>query len=654
MIETTAAEEGGVSLNRPIEPAPMLSADLIGEPLMVTEAGAAEMALPPANRANRSAPPPSSGRTAIIPLIGPLFPGDYALAQVRLMKAVNDPNVSQIMLYVDSPGGTVAGAFEAADQVAAACTVQPVVAVVGGMACSAAYLLASAADEIIISETSIVGSIGVIAMHVDQSEALARNGVKVTEVIAGQKKADLSPFRPLSDPAKADVQARIDQVHELFIGRVATWRGISPNAVRNTEAGVFMGAAAVSKELADRIGSAADLLPPVSETYSMEGQGMPRQMLSYGIPLVEARPKTKDDPTRHRSFLMEEALVARLTGREPPEYARRYAKMTAVDLAASLLEPYGIGGDTGTVVTAAFGHTAGDFPNLLRNVGNRILSEMYDAAPSPLRQTARLRPGARDYRPMSRLRLGGYSGLLEVDDGEEVKQGTLAESVSSFAIAQYARSWTWGRKAMINDDLSGLFDFSGAMAHLAVDCEANELVKLLSANNWHGPTMDDGKPLFDPAHGNLRSEGALLPAADFFDEGRQAMRRQKGIGGSAFINVSPKWVVTSEARETEMEKALTAITPARSDDANPFASKLSLGVEPRLPAKRSYLFADPAYSPVLEYAYLEGSRGPEIIQTTNEGGFLGVTFTVVHDFGCGVADWRGAFMDEKTEGGGNA
>lgn len=271
MLETTAAEEGGVSLTRPIEPAPMLSADLIGEPLMVTEAGAAEMALPPASRANRPAPPPSSGGTVIIPVIGPLFPPDYALVQHLLRKASSSPNVSLVILYTNSPGGTVAGSVEAADEVAETCKVKPVIAVVVGMACSAAYLLVSAANEIIISETSIVGSIGVIAMHVDQSEALARNGVKVTEVIAGQKKADLSPYRPLSDRAKADLQARIDQVYELFVQRVATWRGISPNAVRNTEAGVFMGAAAVSKELADRIGSAADLLPPVSETYLMEG-----------------------------------------------------------------------------------------------------------------------------------------------------------------------------------------------------------------------------------------------------------------------------------------------------------------------------------------------------------------------------------------------
>lgn len=186
------------------------------------------------------------------------------------------------------------------------------------------------------------------------------------------------------------------------------------------------------------------------------------------------------------------------------------------------------------------------------------------------------------------------------------------------------------------------------MGHLAVDYDARELVKLLSLNNWRGPTMDDGKPLFDAGHGNIRSGEGLLDPVVFFDEGRQAMRRQRGVGGSQFINVVPSWVVVPEMRETAMEKALTLLTPARADDANPFASKLTLGVEPRIPASRSYLFANPNLSPVFEYSYLDGASGPEIIQTMNEGGVLGIAFTLVFDFGCGATGWRGAFMDEAT------
>lgn len=380
---------------------------------------------------------------------------------------------------------------------------------------------------------------------------------------------------------------------------------------------------------------------------------MPRQMLSRGIPLTEPRVKTHSSEER-LAFRMEEAVVARITGREPAQYARQFEGMTLLDIAENMLAERGVGGGTTDILAAAVGHGAGDFPNLLRRVGSRVLAEMYEAAPSYLRSVSRRRRGATDFRPLTRLRLGEYPELLEVDDLEEVKQGTTGEAVESFSVKQFARKFTLGRKAIYNDDLGAFSDWTRAMAQVAIDCEARELTKILAMNNWRGPTMEDGKPLFDPTHGNMRSAAGLLEPLSFFDEGRQAMRRQKGVGGTQFINIAPSWVIVPETRETAMEQALVAITPTRADDANPFAGKLSLGVEPRIPSTRSYLFADPNRSPVLEYAFLDDSSGPEIIQTSNEDGVLGLTFMVIHDFGCGAVDWRGAFMDEKTEGGGNA
>jgi capsid assembly protease len=199
---------------------------------------------------------------AIIPVAGILMHGSswlfgtgYDDIRASFNRALVDPKVEAIVLHVDSPGGEVAGCFDLVEAVYAARDIKPIWAILDETAYSAAYALASASDFIVVPRTGGTGSIGVVAMHVDMTAALEQSGLKVTTVQSGARKAEQYPTTPLSDDARARMQADIDQLGEMFVELVARNRGLSPDAVRDTEAGTFLGAAGVDAGLADVIAS---------------------------------------------------------------------------------------------------------------------------------------------------------------------------------------------------------------------------------------------------------------------------------------------------------------------------------------------------------------------------------------------------------------
>lgn len=213
-----------------------------------------------------SATPGSPPGVAVIPIHGTLVRRtvgleaesgltSYTGLAAQLDAAIGNPAVSAILLDIDSPGGESGGVFDLADRIRAASQIKPVWAVANDMAFSAAYALASAASRVFVSRTGGVGSIGVIAMHVDQSEKDAQDGVHYTAVFAGDRKNDLNPHEPISSEAHAFLKAEVNRIYGLFVETVARHRGIEASAVRDTEAGLFFGQAAVAMGLADAIGT---------------------------------------------------------------------------------------------------------------------------------------------------------------------------------------------------------------------------------------------------------------------------------------------------------------------------------------------------------------------------------------------------------------
>lgn len=186
----------------------------------------------------------------------------------EILEAATDPQVRGILLRFDSYGGEANGAWDVASLIEEAARVKPVWASVDDWALSAGYRLASAADRIWVTRTGGVGSVGIIAMHLDQSSWDAANGLRYTTIFAGARKNDFNPHEPLSDGARSVLVAEVDRLYGMFVDAVARRRGLSAAAVRSTEAGILYGEESVAQGFADRVGTFREALAAMTESLS--------------------------------------------------------------------------------------------------------------------------------------------------------------------------------------------------------------------------------------------------------------------------------------------------------------------------------------------------------------------------------------------------
>lgn len=233
---------------------------------------------------------------AIIPVTGPLFryaniftaisgASSYELIARDFMSALENPQITSIILDIDSPGGEVNGVSELASMIFEARGTKPVIAYASGDAASGAYWIASAADEIVVSETSALGSIGVVGIYRGKS---AKESAETVEIVSSQ-----SPHKrldPMSDDGRAKLQTRIDAMADVFVSTIARNRSVTPDHVLEHYGGgdVMIGANAVNAGLADRIGSLERL---ITELSSPKTQSPPQEgFFSSTQPKKEKKP----------------------------------------------------------------------------------------------------------------------------------------------------------------------------------------------------------------------------------------------------------------------------------------------------------------------------------------------------------------------------
>lgn len=208
----------------------------------------------------RQAAPASGGGVAVLPLHGVIIPkadmmsemsGGTSIASFRqsFRQAMASDEVSAIVLDVDSPGGMVDGVPEMAEEMRAARGTKPIVAVANTEAASAAYWLATQADELWATKSARVGSIGVFSAHEDRSAKAEAEGIATTLVSAGKFKTEGNPFEELTDEARAHLQAQVDSYYGMFVGDVAKGRGTAVDVVRTGFGeGRVLGAEAAQRE----------------------------------------------------------------------------------------------------------------------------------------------------------------------------------------------------------------------------------------------------------------------------------------------------------------------------------------------------------------------------------------------------------------------
>ncbi len=250
----------------------------------------------------------SEGGIAVVPVLRPLVArGDwlttligateYGAVAEALGQAAADPAVRGIVLDVDSPGGEVGGLF---DLVEAISTIKqssgkPLWAIASEAALSAAYAIASVADRVYVTRTGEVGSVGVVAVHLDESAADAMAGLKWTLIHAGARKTDGNPHEPLSPRAMAGIQADVDALYGQLVALVASNRSVSAEAIRATEAAIYRGERAVKAGLADRVGT-------VPQSIADLETALETKRIRAGPPAN--RPAVRQSPPPARTFVM--------------------------------------------------------------------------------------------------------------------------------------------------------------------------------------------------------------------------------------------------------------------------------------------------------------------------------------------------------------
>jgi len=188
----------------------------------------------------------SSGGIAVLPLYGVVTqrgnmvddvsgPGSVSTQQFAsaLRQALADDSVSQILIDIDSPGGSVYGVSELADEILAARGRKPVCAIANSLAASAAYWIGCSASELYVTPGGEVGSIGVWQAHFDYSQAFAAEGIQPTLISAGKYKVEGNPYAPLDEEAQGFMQSRVDDYYGSFTKAVARGRGVPIGQVRD-------------------------------------------------------------------------------------------------------------------------------------------------------------------------------------------------------------------------------------------------------------------------------------------------------------------------------------------------------------------------------------------------------------------------------------
>ena len=209
----------------------------------------------------------------------------------QLRAAAADPAVKSLILHVDSPGGAVDGTQELAAIVREVRDRKPVVALADGMMASAGYWVGSAAEKVYItSDTTQVGSIGVVATHRDYSGAEAAQGIKTTEITAGKYKRIASSFEPLTAEGRQSIQDSVDHVYSVFVEDVAQNRGTDVETVleKMADGRIFQGKQAITAGLVDGVSSLDKLIAELSAEAPDKSR---RAAVSAGTP----QPKNKEN-----------------------------------------------------------------------------------------------------------------------------------------------------------------------------------------------------------------------------------------------------------------------------------------------------------------------------------------------------------------------
>lgn len=348
------------------------------------------------------------------------------------------------------------------------------------------------------------------------------------------------------------------------------------------------------------------------------------------------------DPFTIRSA-MADALAHRLApsavkleGRAVEYRGTRILNMVG-ELAAAAGERINLRDQDALLQRAIGSHSTSDFPLLLSDATNKALLAQYQVAAPTYRKFAARKPFA-DFKDHQFLRVGDFPAFREINENGEVKYGTISENAEKVRAKEYGTGIAIGRRALINDDLSALSDFSAMIATRAAVDENRLAYGSLIANG----NLSDGKALFHTDHKNKAAAGTALDSANVA-VAVAALRGQKSLDGMA-LNLQPAFLVVGPQQEVAARQLLAAIVATKASDVNVWTGFAELIVDAEITDKRWYVFAAPGAAPVVVYGYVAGAEGPQV-RTERDFDTQAVKVAAGLDFAAGVIDFRGAYLN---------
>lgn len=336
-----------------------------------------------------------------------------------------------------------------------------------------------------------------------------------------------------------------------------------------------------------------------------------------------------------------DGLAARIDPRHRPTIGAAFANTTLGEIAMLSARAAGLRPrDVHEALQPRMGaHTTSDFPLATTTAGalEQVLGRGMAEAPADLMRAGHELP-ARNYLPGHILSLSASSVPKEIGEAGEIKSVTIDERGEAKPRPRdFGAIFKLSNTAIVNDRIGLLQDMAKPMLQGAREKQRRMLVEPLGANGGLGHAMADGLPVFHADHGNLAATSAALNETSL-SLARLALRSQRGSRGE-YLNVQPFALVVPPALETVAQKVIAQITPAATDDVNPFTG-LQLIVEVGLPSATGwYLIGDPARVDGLAYSYLDGQRTPRV-EAKPGWEWLGIEYRLVWAFDAKFVDHR--------------
>ncbi len=357
---------------------------------------------------------------------------------------------------------------------------------------------------------------------------------------------------------------------------------------------------------------------------------------------------SRDERDTARAAMAEALLHRHSDANQLTDLGREYRGLTLLEMVRMNLERNGHRtagmGKREVADMALRAQSTSDFPNVITNVANRTLRNSYEGTASTFKPWMR-KVSAPDFKPISRVQLGGAPSFLQVPEGGEFKMGAIGDGREVYSLATYGRRFVITRQTIIHDDLDAFSRIPGLFGRAAADFESDAAYAPLLAN----PNMADGNALFSAAHGNVAGAGAPISETTVI-EAETGMSNQVGIEGR-LIGVQPAWLITGVKNKVPAQKLVTGVQATATGNVNVYANAFSVVSEARLNARagpeRWFMAADYNQVDTFEYAYLDGDDGVFLEERLGYE-VDGLEYKARLDFGVKAIDWRGLWMNPGT------